>query len=273
VRGRLRVGRVSQSRRQHIAYTIAIGLHVARQVRMASERIATPSLVRRSWILGALLVGAVGCSSSGGGNELATKDTSQSAAIISAATDRSAALAVHDQWRRLWEDHITWTRMVIVGIFHDVPGTSTYTERLLQNYEDMEDALSPYYGEEEAEEFGDLLKDHLTIAASILIAAKAGDTAQVNVLVTEWRANADALATKMNELNPRYWPLAEAKAMWQEHLDVTLEEATDNLTGNYDGELAAWEKVHDGALMMADFVSNGLLRQFPGRFAASGTIR
>jgi len=176
--------------------------------------------------------------------------------------------AYHDDWRKLWEDHITWTRVVIIGILDELPGTDAYIARLLQNYEDMEAALAPYYGDD-AEVLGDLIKDHLVIAAEILTAAHDGDTAAMNAAIERWYANAHDIAVQMNEMNPRFWPLEETEQMWVEHLDATLEEATTHLTGDFEGEVAAYDTVHDLALDMADFFSNGVIRQFRGKFRGS----
>lgn len=181
------------------------------------------------------------------------------------AAKKTSRLAYHDEWRRLWEDHITWTRIVILGILDELPGTDAYVDRLIQNYVDMEDALAPYYGED-AEVLGDLILDHLVIAAELLTAANKGDTAAFNDAKARWYANADDIAVQMNEMNPRFWPLEETRQMWIEHLDATLEEATANLTGDFAGEVAAYDKVHDLALEMADFFSNGVMQQFPEQF-------
>ena len=70
----------------------------------------------------------------------------------------------------------------------------------------------------------------------------------------------------MNQMNPTYWPLDETRQMWVEHLDATLQEATANLTGDYAGEVAAYDRVHELALEMADFISSGVMNQFPTRF-------
>ena len=181
------------------------------------------------------------------------------------AAKKTSRLGYHDEWRKLWEDHITWTRVVIIGILDELPGTGDYIARLLQNYEDMEEALAPYYGDD-AEVLGDLIKDHLTIAAELLTAAKNNDTPAFNDAKARWYANAHDIAVQMNEMNPKFWPLAETEQMWVEHLDATLEEATTHLSGDFAGEVAAYDKVHDLALEMADFFSRGVMRQFPGQF-------
>ena len=179
------------------------------------------------------------------------------------AKQKTSRLAYHDEWRKLWEDHITWTRVVIMGILNDLPGTDVYTDRLIQNYVDMEDALAPYYGED-AEVLGDLILDHLVIAAEILKAAKAGQP--LDDLIASWYANAHDIAVQMNEMNPQFWPLEETEQMWVDHLDATLAEAVAHLTGDFAGEVAAYDEVHDLALEMADFFSDGVMKQFPSQF-------
>lgn len=184
------------------------------------------------------------------------------------AAQKASRLAYHDEWRKLWEDHITWTRVVIIGILDELPGTETYIARLLQNYEDMEEALAPYYGDD-AEVLGDLIKDHLVIAAEILTAANNGDTAAMNDAIERWYANAHDIAAQMNEMNPQFWPLEETEQMWVDHLNATLAEAVAHLEGRFEDEVAAYDEVHELALEMADFFSDGVMRQFPSKFKGS----
>jgi hypothetical protein len=200
-----------------------------------------------------------------------TNSVAQSAVIKANASQKPSALAFHDTWLKLWEDHIVWTRMVIIGIIDSVPGIEQAKARLLKNYEDMEDSLRPYYGDE-ADKLGDMIEDHLLIAVEILEAAKAGDTAKLNDAVTRWYANGDEIATQMNSMNPRFWQLDMAKKMWKDHLDATLAEATARLQADYAADVQAYEVVHLLALSMADFFSKGVIKQFPFNFTANGGL-
>src|ERR1044072_4596169 len=60
--------------------------------------------------------------------------------------------------RKLWEDHITWTRNVIFNIIDTLPGTNEAVARLLQNQVDIGNAIKPYYGAEAGDKITDLLK-------------------------------------------------------------------------------------------------------------------
>lgn len=176
--------------------------------------------------------------------------------------------AFHDAMRKLWEDHITWTRLVIVGIIGDLPApdVEASTERLLQNQVDIGNAIKPFYGEEAGNQLTALLTDHILIAAEILQAAEDGDTTALENAIARWYENADDIAEFLHAANPENWPLDEMKAMMREHLDLTLQEAVTYLNGDYAASVAAYDQVHVQALEMADMLSDGIIRQFPKKF-------
>jgi len=188
-------------------------------------------------------------------------------AITAEAKAKVDAQTFHDAMRKLWEDHITWTRLTIVSIANDLPDTQTTVDRLLQNQVDIGNAIKPFYGEDAGNQLTALLTDHITIAAEILVAAKSGDTTALNDASTRWYANADAIAAFLNSLNPEFWPLDEMTTMMHTHLDLTLQEAVTYLNGDFAGSVAAYEQVHLEILDMADMLSEGIIRQFPQKLS------
>ena len=183
----------------------------------------------------------------------------------------TSALDYHDLWRELWVDHVTWTRMVIMGTFESLPGNDAYKARLIQNYFDMEDALEPYYGDE-AEEWGELIEEHLLIAVEILDAAKTGNTAALDDAKARWYNNGHEIAEIMAEMNPDFWPVSMGDPMWIEHLDATFDEAVAHLTNDFTGDVEAYDLVVDLAMEMADFMSNGVIQQFPSSFSGKKCV-
>ena len=168
--------------------------------------------------------------------------------------------------RKLWEDHIVWTRQFIVSAVADAPDKAAVTERLLQNQVDMGNAIKPFYGDAAGEKLTTLLKEHITTAAEVVTAAKANDTAKLEDARKRWNANADDIATFLSGANPKAWPLAEMKKMMREHLDLTTAEAVARLHGDWAADIAAYDKVHMQILHMADMLSAGIISQFPAKF-------
>jgi hypothetical protein len=175
-------------------------------------------------------------------------------------------LALHDQMRKLWEDHITWTRNVIISFDADLPDLSAALARLLQNQTDLGNAIKPYYGEASGNQLTALLRDHILGAAKVLAALKAGDQPALQAALDAWYANAHDIAAFLNSLNPKHWPLGEMDQMMRDHLDATTREAVARHQGDWSADVAAYDAVHVQALSMADMLSAGIIAQFPKLF-------
>lgn len=184
----------------------------------------------------------------------------------SAGLPTADRVALHDQMRKLWEDHVTWTRLAIVTFADGSGGFDATAGRLLQNQVDIGDAIKPFYGDAAGKQLTSLLHDHITIAVELLQAAKAGDTAAFNDASTRWYANANQIADFLAAANPRSWPDDVLRAAMKEHLDQTLAEASDELHGDYAASVQDYEGIHQHMLDVADLLSAGIMRQFPSDF-------
>jgi hypothetical protein len=216
----------------------------------------------------ALAVVAAACSSSSNDRVTPVKATTPAHVhdhASAAATAKRAAF--HDDMRKLWEDHITWTRLYIVSAEAGLPDTDATLQRLLQNQTDIGNAIKPFYGDAAGAQLTSLLRDHILIAGDLVAAAKANDTAKVATTKDKWYANADQIGDFLGQANPMQWPAAEMRQMMHEHLDNTLAEAVDHLKGDSAADIADYDKVHVQILDMADMLSSGIVAQFPQQFA------
>lgn len=174
--------------------------------------------------------------------------------------------ALHDAMRKLWEDHIIWTRVFIISAAADLPDKAAATDRLLQNQADIGNAIKPYYGDAAGNQLTVLLKEHITTAAEIVAAAKAGDKARQDDATKRWFTNADQIADFLSKANPKNWPQEEMRKMMRDHLNLTTEEVVSRLHGNWAADIAAFDKVHEQILHMADMLTAGIVKQHSAKF-------
>ncbi len=175
-------------------------------------------------------------------------------------------LALRNGMRQLWEDHIVWTRLAIISLTTDAPDTEATVGRLLQNQTDIGNAVKPFYGEAAGDKLTAELRRHILIAADLIAAAKAGDQAKLAEEQARWEENADDIAAVLNSVNPRHFDLTALKAEMRTHLRLTTEEAVARLQGNWAADVAAYDEIHAHILHLADYLSDGIVKQFPKRF-------
>jgi hypothetical protein len=175
-------------------------------------------------------------------------------------------LAFRNGMRRLWEDHIVWTRLAIISLTTESSDTDATVGRLLRNQTDIGNAVKPFYGKAAGNKLTAELRRHILIAAEVIAAAKAGDQAKLTDARARWSRNGDDIAAVLNSVNPRFWRLGAMKAELRTHLRLTTDEAVARLQGNWAADVAAYDRIHDHALHLADLLSSGVVRQFPQRF-------
>jgi hypothetical protein len=176
------------------------------------------------------------------------------------------AVALRMDMRRLWEDHVTWTRLAIISLTTNAPDTQATVARLLQNQDDIGDAIKPYYGDAAGTQLSSLLREHILIAADLIAAAMKGDQAAVASQQARWTANADQIAEFLAAANPSFWPVGPMKEMLHEHLRLTTDEVVARLQHDWATDVKTYDEIVDQALGMADMLSDGIIGQFPERF-------
>jgi len=176
-----------------------------------------------------------------------------------------AAVALKQDMRKLWTDHVVWTRDYIIAAVGDQPDAMAAANRLMKNQEDIGAAVATYYGSAAGQQLTTLLKEHISIAVDLIKAAKAGDkTAQQNA-DTKWQQNATQIADLLSKANPN-WPRATLVDMMKMHLSTTTTEVVARLQKDWSGDVRAFDAVYDHILHMADALTDGIVKQFPEKF-------
>jgi hypothetical protein len=206
--------------------------------------------------------------------------------------------------RKLWSDHVIWTRQYIVSAIAGPHGLTDVAEhvplgqagravtstaqaalsavplaeadaaaaRLLRNQEDIGNAIVPFYGEDAGKKLTDLLKSHIMIAVELVAAAKAGDNKKFEQNDQEWEENADEIAVFLAGANPN-WPEADVRDLLAQHLSLTKGEAVARLEQDWERDVQAFDDIYTEILTMADALSEGIVKQFPDRFGGDASPR
>jgi hypothetical protein len=175
--------------------------------------------------------------------------------------------------RKLFEDHVSWGRLLLVSSAASLPDRDATLARMLQNQQDIGAAIVPFYGQDASNKLTQLLTDHVTLGGKLLDAVKSGDGTILDNANSLWLANGDQIAAFLNSVNPKFWVLADLKSMLSSHLQLETKEIQDYVHGNYANSVADHDEAVVQALSMADVLSSGIIQQFPDYFTNGETLR
>ena len=170
--------------------------------------------------------------------------------------------------RKLWSDHVIWTRQYIVAAVAGTPDADAAAGRLLRNQEDIGASIVGFYGQAAGDGLTALLKQHILIAVDLVAAAKSGDQAAFATHDQRWTENVREISRFLAGANPN-WPEDGVFDLLSLHLKLTKDEAVARLTGDWAADIKAFDDIFTEILVVADTLHDGLAAQFPERFAPS----
>ena len=164
-----------------------------------------------------------------------------------------------------WEQHIMWTRMLLISIAENLKDLDATRTRLLKNPKDIADIFRRFYGNAVANRIEDLLTEHLVIGEKLIVALKNNNQKLASDLNADWYKNADEMAEAFSHINP-FYPREAVRNMLYEHLRLTTEEVSARLRKDYTADINAYDMVQKEILNMSQFFVNGIVKQFPNLF-------
>jgi hypothetical protein len=167
--------------------------------------------------------------------------------------------------RKLWTDHVVWTRQYVTSAVADMPDTNAAASRLLKNQDDIGNAVVPFYGKGGGDGLTNLLKQHILIAVEMIAAAKKGDNNKFKQEDEKWTKNAEEIATFLSGANPN-WGKDDLVDLLGQHLALTKGEVVARLTKNWADDVKAFDDIYTEILTVSDALADGIIKQFPQKF-------
>ena len=179
----------------------------------------------------------------------------------------SAKTYICTDMRKLWEDHVTWTRLAIISLETGTPDAEATVTRLLRNQTDIGNAIKPYYGDAAGNQLTRQLRDPHLDRSGRHRRGEGGQSGEARRGAVALVKNADQIAATLDGVNPRYWKLRSDEGR-DAHAPQARRPTKQSRGPRANGTPTSPSTTRSSShiLHMSDMLSGGILAQFPGRF-------
>lgn len=139
----------------------------------------------------------------------------------------------------------------------DLPDQQELVTALIDNAEEIADLFGRYYPENTVNSLRDLLVRQVELTGGLITQKKEGRTKDTVEQVRRLNENADRIAELLASATPEYEE-SVLEEMFRMHVDLTGQEISERLAGNYEKDLQTFWNIQRQIIAMADYLASGL---------------
>lgn len=168
---------------------------------------------------------------------------------------------LHQSLYNLLRQYFLWLTTYIVNVSCDFGNIPFITQRITQDVEDIAAIMNYYYGYQNSKIFELLLKNHFFISAKYVNEIHNGNMDAANEDKIELYNNSNDIANFFSGLNT-YWTVQEWQNILYTHINMLEEHFDCKYITQADVIKDINNEVENEANSMADYISQGIIRQF-----------
>jgi len=161
-------------------------------------------------------------------------------------------------FQRKWTHIASWTRAFLQATIYDLPTLKVVSDKLLGLPQEFYDLFSHFYGTQNAQEFVRLLSNCVMSGMSALKGMRNGDQELANTSTAQWYKNSDELASFLAKIEI-YWDENTWKDFLYQYIKLTTDEMIAQMGGNYEQEMAIFQRLEDLSVQMGSYMSRGII--------------
>jgi hypothetical protein len=169
-------------------------------------------------------------------------------------------------FRNLWLGHIYWVQHAVLN-----SATSSLAERVAvkkevdANTKQIASMITPFYGETRSQQFLNLLDINISAVREYSEATVEGNTSRQDAALARLASNADDFGRFFSGINP-YLSESTARGLIAAHGAHHVLQINQYKKKDYAHLDETWKMMREHVYVIADTLSEALVKQFPGKF-------
>jgi hypothetical protein len=187
-------------------------------------------------------------------------------AADSANSGSEAAQGLISEMRTLFEERLYWKRLMMIGLIQRKRNIDEMYEKLLENTWAFKNLFAQYYTQEAARDIALKIAESARLGSSYLYTRKYDRSMEAEILLAQWHATANEIAKAFSQVNP-YYDIESLRILLHTYVELNVNEKEARLGGRYPYKMPNFDIVLQHTMIIADYLSKGIIEQFPQKFA------